>query len=153
MVIGLSVAYETWPPVRWHHSFVIGWSKYGFGMTRVRMDCGLTWPVGISVSQKPLTVPLHSPTSRYLPGVSVVQGDCERVYYLWHYLIDASGSMTTNGSRPFDFHFLIKIFNFLPYGSWQGSIDTKLSLVEVMARCPEGTEPLSQSMMTEILGI
>ena len=29
---GLSVGYETWPPIGWRHSFVIGWSKDRLGL-------------------------------------------------------------------------------------------------------------------------
>ena len=32
VAVGLSVGYETWPPIGWHHAFVIGWSKYRLGL-------------------------------------------------------------------------------------------------------------------------
>ena len=68
MVIGLSVAYETWPPIGWHRPFVIGWSKYRLGLPGALLHYGLTWPVGIpTVFQTPVTVPLHSPNGRQLP--------------------------------------------------------------------------------------
>ena len=41
VAIGLAVGYETWPPIGWHHAFVIGWSKH-------RSHYGLTWQMGIS---------------------------------------------------------------------------------------------------------
>ena len=31
LAIVLSVGYETWPPIGWHHTFLIGWSKYTLG--------------------------------------------------------------------------------------------------------------------------
>ena len=38
------------------------------------MDCGLTWPVGISIFlQRPLTVPLHSQHGRQMPVVRARQ--------------------------------------------------------------------------------
>ena len=47
VAIGLSVGYETRPPIGWHHAFMIGWSK-----DRLRLPCdplhyGFMWPVGI----------------------------------------------------------------------------------------------------------
>ena len=76
VAIGLSVGHETWPPVGWHHPFVIGLSKYRLGLPSAPMHYGLTWPVGIpTVFQTPVTVPLHCPNSRQLPAV---QWDCER---------------------------------------------------------------------------
>ena len=79
--IGLSVGYETWPSIAWHHTFVIGLWKYRLGLPQSAMDCGLKIPVGIpTILQRPLTVPLHSPNGRLLPAVRAVQGDCERVY-------------------------------------------------------------------------
>ena len=57
----LSIRYETWPPIGWHHPFVIGLSKYSHSS----LSCGLTWPVGMTtVFQRPLTMPLHSPYYR-----------------------------------------------------------------------------------------
>ena len=32
VVLGLSVRYETWPPVGWHRPFVMCWSKYRLGL-------------------------------------------------------------------------------------------------------------------------
>ena len=76
VAIGLSVGYEPW-----HRAFVIGWSKYRFGLTSAPLHYGLTGPMGIpTVLQTPVTVPLHSPNSRQKPAVRAVQGDCERVY-------------------------------------------------------------------------
>ena len=64
MVIGLSVGYETWPPIGWHHPFVIGWSKYRLGLPSAPLHYGLTWPVGIpTVFQTPVTVTLHGLTA------------------------------------------------------------------------------------------
>ena len=78
--IGLSVGYETWPSIAWHHTFVIGLWKYRLGLPQSAMDCGLKIPVGIpTILQRPLTVPLHSPNGRLLPAVRAVQGDCEIV--------------------------------------------------------------------------
>ena len=81
VAIGLSVGYETWPPIGWHHAFVIGWSKYRLGLPSAPFHYGLTWPMGIStVFQTPVTVPLHSPNDRQMPAVRPVQWDCEMVY-------------------------------------------------------------------------
>ena len=33
VVIRLSVVCETWPPIGWHHTFVIGWYKYRLGFS------------------------------------------------------------------------------------------------------------------------
>ena len=40
MVVGLSVGYETWPPIGWHHPFVTDWPKYRLGLPQ------LWWTVG-----------------------------------------------------------------------------------------------------------
>ena len=58
--IELSVhGYETWPPIGWHHRFVIGWSKDRLGLLSAPLHYGLTWPVGIpTVIQTQVTVPL-----------------------------------------------------------------------------------------------
>ena len=72
---GLSMGYKTWPAIGWHHTFVIGWSKYRLGLPRAPLHFGLTWPVGIrTVSQTPVTVPLHSPNGRQMPAVRVCKG-------------------------------------------------------------------------------
>ena len=78
--IGQSVGYATWPPIGWHHLFVIGWSKYRLGLPSAPLHYGLMWPVGIpTIFQTPVTVPLHCPNSRRRPAVRAVQGDCEGV--------------------------------------------------------------------------
>ena len=57
MAIGLSVGYEPWPPIGWHHAFVIGLSRYRLGLPSAPLHYGITWPVGIpTVFQTPLTV-------------------------------------------------------------------------------------------------
>ena len=53
VVIGLSVGYETWPPIGWHHPFVIGSSKYRLGLSSAPLPYGLTWPVGIPTVFRP----------------------------------------------------------------------------------------------------
>ena len=45
VTIVLSVGYETWPAIGWHHLFVIGRCKYRLGLPRVTMHCRLTWPI------------------------------------------------------------------------------------------------------------
>ena len=80
VAIGLSVGYETWPPIGWHQALVIVWSKYRLGLPSAPLHYGITWPVGIrTVFQTLVTVPLCSPDSRQMPGA--VQGNCERVYF------------------------------------------------------------------------
>ena len=67
VAIGLPVGYETWPPIGWHHPFVIGWSKDRLGFPSAPLHYGLTWPVGIPiVFQTPVIVPMHSPNGRNL---------------------------------------------------------------------------------------
>ena len=67
VVIGLSMGCETWPPIGWHHAFVIGWGKYRLGLHGAPLHYGLTWLVGITtVFYTPLTVPLHSPNGRQI---------------------------------------------------------------------------------------
>ena len=79
VVIGLSMWYETWRPIGWHHPFAIGSFKYRLGLPKAPL-----WLAGIpTVFQTPVTVPLHSlhsASGRQMPAVRVVQGDCERVY-------------------------------------------------------------------------
>ena len=59
------MGYGTWPPVGWHHTFVIVWSKYRLRMARVVMNFGLTWAMGIStVLQMAMAVPLDRPNGR-----------------------------------------------------------------------------------------
>ena len=42
VAVGLSVGYETWPPIGWHHPFVIGWSKDRLGLPSAPLHYGLT---------------------------------------------------------------------------------------------------------------
>ena len=70
---GLPVGYETWPPIGWRHSFVIGWSKDRLGLPSAPLHYRLTWPVGIpTVFQTSVTDPLHSPNGRQLAVVRAV---------------------------------------------------------------------------------
>ena len=41
VAVGMSIAYETWPPVGWHNLFIIDWSKYGLGLTQSYWIVGL----------------------------------------------------------------------------------------------------------------
>ena len=41
VVLGLSMGYETWPPMHWHRPFVIGWSKYRLGLPQSQWIVGL----------------------------------------------------------------------------------------------------------------
>ena len=53
VALGLSVVYETWPPIVWNHPFVIGWIKYKSKLSHAALYFELTWLVGIpTVSQK-----------------------------------------------------------------------------------------------------
>ena len=80
VAIGLSVRYETWPPIGRHHPFVIDWSKDRSGLPSAPLHYGPTWPVGIpTVFETPVTVPLRCPNGRQLRAVGAVQGDCEKV--------------------------------------------------------------------------
>ena len=75
VALGLSVRYETWPPIGCFADSVIGWSIYSPGNTSHQMHYGLTWPVGISTGfQTPLTVSLHSLTAGKLPAVRLCKG-------------------------------------------------------------------------------
>ena len=47
VAIRLSVGYETWPPIGWHHPFVIGWFEYRLGLPSAPLHYGLIWPEGI----------------------------------------------------------------------------------------------------------
>ena len=47
LAIGLSARSETWPPIGWHHPFVISWSKYRLGLPSAPLHYGLMWPVWI----------------------------------------------------------------------------------------------------------
>ena len=54
VAIGLLLGYETWPPIGWHRTFVIGWSKYRMGLHRAPLHYGIISPVGIpTVFQTP----------------------------------------------------------------------------------------------------
>ena len=65
-----SVGYETWPPIGWHHTFVIGWSRDRLGLPSAPLHCGLMWPVGIpTVFQTPVTVLLHCPNGNLPLGL------------------------------------------------------------------------------------
>ena len=62
VAIGLSVVYETWPPIGWHHPFVIDLTNDRLGLPSTPVHYMLTWPVGIPiVFRTPVTVPLHCP--------------------------------------------------------------------------------------------
>ena len=59
VAVGLSVGYWTWPPIGWHHSFLIGWSKDRFGLPSAPLHYGRTCPVGIpTVFQTPVSLSL-----------------------------------------------------------------------------------------------
>ena len=59
MAVGLSV--ETWPPIGWHHPFMIGWSKYRLVLLQSQWILG---SVGIFTYQKPFTTTfLRSPAT------------------------------------------------------------------------------------------
>ena len=47
VAIRLSVGYETWPLIGWHHPFVTGMSRYRLALLSAILQYGLTWPVGI----------------------------------------------------------------------------------------------------------
>ena len=80
VAIGLSVGYKTWPPIGWHHAFVIGWPKYIYLLPSAPLHYGLAWPVGIpTICQTPVTVPLYSSNGRQMPVVRAVQVECEVV--------------------------------------------------------------------------
>ena len=80
-VIGLSVGYETWPLIGWHHHFMIGWSKFRLRLHNAPLHYGLTWSVGIPIGfQILVTVPLDIPIGRQMPAVRAVQVHCERIY-------------------------------------------------------------------------
>ena len=40
VALGLSVGYETWLPIGWHHTFVINWSKYRFRLPQMQWIVG-----------------------------------------------------------------------------------------------------------------
>ena len=59
---GLSVGYETWPPIGWNNAFMIVWCKYRLGLPSAPLHYGLMWPVEIpTVLQTPVTVPFIQP--------------------------------------------------------------------------------------------
>ena len=67
VAIGLSVGYETWPPIGWHLPFVIGWSKDRLGLPSAPLHYGLKWPVGFPTAiQTSVTVLLHCPNGNCL---------------------------------------------------------------------------------------
>ena len=54
------MGYGGWPPIGWHHAFVIGWSKYGFGLPGTPLLYGITWPVWIpTIFKTPMAIPLQ----------------------------------------------------------------------------------------------
>ena len=58
MALGMSMGYETWPPIGCYHAFVIGWSKYRLGLPSVPLHCGLTSQADIPTTfQTSVTVP------------------------------------------------------------------------------------------------
>ena len=80
VAVGLSVGYETCPPIGWHHPFVIHWSKCKLRLPQSQCIVGsqdlwefLTFFSGLWQS------PCTALTAGNLPAVSAVQGDCERV--------------------------------------------------------------------------
>ena len=91
VAVGLSVGYAPWPPIGWHHSFVIGWSKYRLGLPSAPLHYGLTWPVGIpTVFQTPVTVLLHCPNGRQLGLCKAKKGTVKEsvrdlTFFSWHF--------------------------------------------------------------------
>ena len=80
VAVGLSVGYETWPPIGWNRPFEISWSTCRLELPCVLKHFRLTWSMGIyTVLQRPLTVPLHSPNGKQMPAVRALKGDCEKV--------------------------------------------------------------------------
>ena len=82
MAVGLSECYETWPPIGWHHHFVIAWYKFRLGLPHLLCIMGSCDLWEFVPFYRPLTAPLHSPNGRQMPAIRAVQGDCERVYTL-----------------------------------------------------------------------
>ena len=74
LAIGQSVGYETWPPIGWHKTFVIGWSKYMLGLPKSQ------WIAGSHIFKEQWHSPPTALTAGKLPAVRVVRGDCERVW-------------------------------------------------------------------------
>ena len=89
--VGLSVGYHmTWPPIGWHHHFVIDWSSYWDCLS-----CGLKLLMGISTIfrwhwQSPSTVLMAGK----LPAAWVVQGDCEELTHWGRDKMDAISQTT-----------------------------------------------------------
>ena len=82
VVIGLSLGYETWPPIRWYPPFVIDWSM---NICWDWLHCNGWWacdwwefaPFFVRPSwQSPCTALMAG----NLPAIRAVQGDCGRVY-------------------------------------------------------------------------
>ena len=162
VAVGLSVGYETWPLVGWHHPFVIGWSKYRLRFLTAPLHYEFMWPVGIhTVFQTPVTVPLHHPNGRQMSALRAVQGDCERVYLL-HSCV---GSVCMfNSLIPgrcgcnLNFHFISSIYivsisceialGWMSVMS-QDLTDDEPTLVQVMTWCPSGNKPFPESMLTK----
>ena len=80
VTIALSVGYETWPAIGWHHIFVIGRCKYRLGLPRVTMLCRLTWPI-FTVFRANWQSPCTFLTAGKLSPVTAVQS-LRKV--LWH---------------------------------------------------------------------
>ena len=101
VAIRLSVGYEAWPPIGWHHAFVIDWFKYRLGLPSA------LWAHATSGNshrfQIPVTIPLHHPTGRQMPAVRA--GRCARG--LWKSLMSVcaltpvTGGAVERSVRPF----------------------------------------------------
>ena len=85
VAVGLSVRYETWPPIGCHHPVVIGSSKcnirLGMPQSQSVLCSGDRWKFlpSFNATDRGLTVSLHSTNSTKMPAVRAVQGDCETV--------------------------------------------------------------------------
>ena len=75
VAVGLTVRYETWPPIGWHQPFKIVYSEYRVGLPHLQCIMG-----SCDQWEFPLLFKGHwqSPCTA-LMAVSAVQGDCERV--------------------------------------------------------------------------
>ena len=83
MVIGLSVGCEIWPPIGWHHPFVICWSRYRLGLSQLQCIVGPHDQLEFHLFSRSLTFPLpRAPCTALMEGKCLPLGLCKETVKL-----------------------------------------------------------------------
>ena len=107
VVLGMPVGFEIWPPIGWHHPFVIGWSKYRLGLLHSQCIVGLSnwWEFSPFCKGH-----WQSPCSKILP-----LGLCKVTVKVSNQIMTLLGGQGAKGLMVSSLH-KIKVSKFVWYG-------------------------------------